>query len=236
MNSHEQESGAAKGGQGPTPKPSFSAAGEHVACSECGMVLPRWKMQQSSTGWLCPNCVPATAPADSPPLPSSFSGSTYRGNQAGFWIRAVARLLDILFMGLLAALAAVGIIFAAGTNTVYLWTAGVAIPVLYLTLTVGSSSATPGKRICSLALATSAGYPVGYLRAFWRIITESLGWGAGLLVFKYLERNAASGSGNQSALWLLVLVLPCLTYLLVLLNPAKRGLHDYLAGTRVVKV
>ena len=212
------------------------AAVEHVACSECGTVLPRWKMRQCSTGWLCPNCQSSQAPVESPPLPSSFSGSTYRGNQAGFSVRVIARLLDILFIALLVILAAVIIIFAAGNKTVYLWAAGAAIPVLYLTLTVGSSSTTPGKRICGLALATSKGYPVGFLRAFWRIITESLGWGASILVFFYFEGDTPKSLENNPALVLLLLFLPFLTYLVVLLNPAKRGIHDYLAGTRVVKV
>lgn len=84
---------------------------------------------------------------------------------------------------------------------------GIVLNATYWTVFVGGCGQTPGKMILGLVVVARDGSAVGYVRAALRWVAMAIA----LLPF---------GFG----------------YLGVMLAPEKRGLHDLLAGTRVVRV
>lgn len=88
--------------------------------------------------------------------------------------------------------------------------------------------ATPGKRICGIHLMRTDGDRVGFFRAIWRqLSTVVYGFtlGAGFVA------TAATGWPIWTLVGLLVTVF---LYMMVGTTKQKTGLHDLLAGTRVV--
>jgi uncharacterized RDD family membrane protein YckC len=146
---------------------------------------------------------------------------------AGFWRRLFAGVFDVLFLMTTATLLLVGIIVAvtwadhygwagldAAETEVVLWTvlglvwygtSVVLLPVLYYTLTEGASGQTFGKALFGIVVVSVEGRPIGYGRAFARLLT-----------LPYALLPAGLG-----LLW-------------IALPPSKRGWHDYISVTRVV--
>jgi uncharacterized RDD family membrane protein YckC len=148
---------------------------------------------------------------------------------AGFWRRMFAGVFDILFlstmaMGLFGEMIAVvalaeyygwAALDALETETI-LWTvlglvwygtAVILLPVLYYTLTEGAFGQTLGKALFGIVVVSADGRPIGYGRAFARLLT-----------LPYALFPVGLG--------LLWAVLP----------PAKRAWHDYISATRVISV
>jgi uncharacterized RDD family membrane protein YckC len=80
--------------------------------------------------------------------------------------------------------------------------------MLYLTGFLGKFGATPGKMVFNLKVVTSAGGKVGYGQAFGRYCAETV----------------------------VIMLTLMLGYLPILFDAQKRGLHDRLCNTRVVKI
>jgi uncharacterized RDD family membrane protein YckC len=146
---------------------------------------------------------------------------------AGFWRRVCAGVFDFFLLLTAAMLLLLEIIVTitwadrygwaplhvAETEAVLwlvlglLWygTAAILVPVLYYTLTEGAFGQTLGKALFGIVVVSAEGRPIGYGRAFARLLT-----------LPYALLPAGLG-----LLW-------------VALPPAKRGWHDYISLTRVV--
>jgi uncharacterized RDD family membrane protein YckC len=81
------------------------------------------------------------------------------------------------------------------------------IPVVYYTWTEGAFGQTLGKALFGIAVVSANGLPLGYGRAFARLLT---------LPYAFLPIGVG--------------------FLWAALPPAKRAWHDYISATRVVSV
>jgi uncharacterized RDD family membrane protein YckC len=146
---------------------------------------------------------------------------------AGFWRRMFAGLFDILFLTtaamvlLLEVIVAVPVAISCGwvaldtleteavvwtvLGVVWYGTSVLLLPVLYYTLTEGACGQTLGKALFGIVVVSADGRPIGYGRAFARLLT-----------LPYALFPAGLG-----LLW-------------AALPPAKRGWHDYISATRVI--
>ena len=143
------------------------------ACQHCGNPV--------SVGQLGPVYVPETSlpPEEIPPLPQTVVVKP-QINYAGFWLRAVAYLLDTIVISLVLALAAsfrpsAFVIFPAPGATSMLalpqltrLAMAITIPVVWLYYALFESSswqATPGKRALQLYVTDLYGRPISFVRA-----------------------------------------------------------------------
>ncbi len=146
----------------------------------------------------------STAMPDPATLPEAFEGV--------IWRRTLAYLIDLCFIGVLAAL--FWIIFAVlwvvsfGLLGPVLWFLFGLIPLAYHTLLLsGRRSATWGMRCFDVELRSISGERPGFLQAL-----------------------------AQTALFYITVGVTCsLILLFVLFNRRKRTLHDFLAGTVLVR-
>ncbi|QAY94727.1 hypothetical protein CWB41_02360 [Methylovirgula ligni] len=184
-----------------------------------------------ATEWTRLSDVPVFAALLPPALPGApgaeaqafGSGSQY----AGFWIRLLAYIIDVLVMEAIALFAGVvlgiilvvtGLAGAAGLPqagqhhslppafTIIFWIVGFAVTIGYnVYFNSGKWQATPGKRLLGLHLVTITGEPVSAWLAFGR-------WAAYILDGLTLD----------------------IGFLMIAWTREKTGLHDILCGTRVV--
>ncbi len=137
---------------------------------------------------------------------------------AGAGKRLMAKIIDLVFMFVMATIvdglsrrlfpAAQGV--GGNIDKVYIVTMliDMLLGMAYLTWFVGKFGATPGKMVFSLKVVTPSGGKVGYGPAFGRYWAESV------------------------VIWHTVM----LGYLPILFDSQKRGLHDRICNTRVVKI
>ncbi|HEU4413728.1 MAG TPA: RDD family protein [Candidatus Angelobacter sp.] len=207
---------------------------ENVFCSKCGT-------QNASTAANCQNCGVSLWPA---PAANQVAAGVARGYApqqpvvyaqapaspyGGFWIRVVAQIIDQIIVGIvivplyaiLVFPSIIRIINEAERNSEpspemiisIVSSAAVFIVVVFVglwlydaLLTTSSWQGTVGKRILRLKVTDEAGYPIGFGRA------------TGRFVGKILSR-----------------LLLCIGFIMVAFTDRKRGLHDMLAGTLVMK-
>jgi uncharacterized RDD family membrane protein YckC len=146
---------------------------------------------------------------------------------AGFWRRVFAGCFDVCLLLTIAMLLLVETIVgvavadrhswaaldAPGTAVLVwaalglLWclTSVILLPVLYYTLAEGAFGQTLGKALFGIVVVSADGHPLGYGRAFARLLT---------LPYAFLPIG--------------------LGFLWAALPPAKRGWHDYISATRVI--
>jgi len=182
--------------------------------------------------------VPRT-PADGDggaPAPIAASGSAPRGadpdstrvkpglRAAGAFVRAIALVCDAVFIAVLygavaalilaieGALDRVAVAAGGGPGgltdrelVLVLWSAVLLIHFLYTVVTIGHRGGTWGKRLVGIAVVSEDGAECGYFRAFLRYLG-------------YWFSLAPLGFG----------------FLCIPFNRRKRGIHDVIAGTRVV--
>ncbi len=145
---------------------------------------------------------------------------------AGFWRRMCAGIFDVVFLMTAALVLLLEILVAVPVatrsnlgafdtaETAALWTVLVLVwcgtsvillPGLYYTLTEGTYGQTFGKALFRIVVVSADGQPIGYGRAFARLLT-----------LPYALLPAGLG-----LLW-------------AALPPAKRAWHDYISATRVI--
>ncbi|MBN1417871.1 MAG: protein kinase [Planctomycetes bacterium] len=143
---------------------------------------------------------------------------------AGAFVRAIASMCDLMFLSAMAgAMAAVVLpiehaldrmAVAAGGGpggltdrelVVLFWSSVFIVHLLYTVVTVGHRGGTWGKRLLGIVVVSEEGTECGYFRAFLRYLG-------------YWFSLAALGLG----------------FLCIPFNRRKRGIHDVIAGTRVV--
>jgi uncharacterized RDD family membrane protein YckC len=135
---------------------------------------------------------------------------------AGFWLRVLASIIDgvllqILSYAMLFGLQAVmgGINFETDpTIALVLLAMSMVVSVAYYVFFTGYNGQTPGKMALRVKVIDNDGGPVGYGQAF---VREVIG--------KFLSS-----------------LILCIGYLMVAFRADKRGLHDLVARTRVIKL
>ncbi len=142
--------------------------------------------------------------------------------KGGFWVRLVAFIVDNIIIFFATALFAFIAGLATGLggltsgvsaenveylSTIFGFFIGTLLGPFYYTLFTGWEGQTPGKKLLGLRVITMTGEPVGYGRALLRYI--------GYFVSFFLL-----GLG----------------FVMIAFDRNKRGFHDFIAGTCVVKV
>lgn len=137
---------------------------------------------------------------------------------AGAGKRFMAKVIDLIFMFVMATLVdglsrrlfPVAQAGGGSIDKVYIVTMliDMLLGMIYMTWFIGKFGATPGKMVLSLKVVTVSGGKVGYGQAFGRYWAESV------------------------VIWLTLM----LGYLPILFDSQKRGLHDRICNTRVVKI
>jgi len=82
----------------------------------------------------------------------------------GFWIRALASVIDSLIVGTLIILASW---LLAGQSQAVEWLEGL-VPLLYLAAAIAMKSETPGKRLLGLRVVDAQGHSLGFWRSLVR--------------------------------------------------------------------
>jgi uncharacterized RDD family membrane protein YckC len=193
---------------------AISAAAPALKCSQCHREFPADDLIRYQDSWICSNCKPLFFQRlrEGLPAPGTFV-------YAGFWIRAGAKMIDfvILWIAEMAFLFALMPIFgisffspARGTapNLAFLliYPFLIGFSFAYSVYFVGKYGATPGKMALGLKIVSSSGQPVGYGKAFARMLGEML---SGLICY--------------------------MGYIMVAFNDEKKALHDQICDTRVIR-
>lgn len=176
-----------------------------------------------------PPPAPYSAPMPPPAPVAAAAGAAYYGEEgaiegepAGFWIRFLAYLIDSVILSLL-----MGLIWG---------------PTMFLTMRAAMSESGPGPLAAILpflAFLLTTAVSLGYILWFWankgatpgkkmlglRIVREDgeepLGWGT---AFMRLVGYMVSG------------FILYIGFFMIAFNPEKKGLHDMIAKTRVLKI
>jgi uncharacterized RDD family membrane protein YckC len=195
------------------------AVGGSTFCTECGRPFSPNDLVRFGDRWICGNCKETFAQ-------KLREGVAPRGTMvyAGFWIRVGAMLIDQLILcAVVALLAFIGVLVLAPSLSksgaapeAALAVMSIVIGVGYLLLIGGSacyeaffvarSGATIGKKALGLKVVMQDGGPVSLGRAFGRFFAKML-----------------------SAIPL------DLGFIMVGFDAEKRGLHDYICSTRVIR-
>jgi uncharacterized RDD family membrane protein YckC len=173
---------------------------------------PGWKPLLSLQGVILPGGASSTAMPTTIATPTDVVLPRY----AGFWIRAAAFIMDVMFLGTAAAVVGflVDRVGPQAPGTTNLSSAGsilravLAVCLLYMpVMWVSGLQATFGQRIFGLRVVSADGERITLGQAVLR-------------VFAMVLAAAIAGIG----------------YIMVGFTAAKRGLHDMIANTRVVRV
>jgi uncharacterized RDD family membrane protein YckC/ribosomal protein L40E len=212
--------------------PKCGAVSPAVAeyCFKCGNKLPDPAMLNKK---ICPGCHAVNAASSQYcykcglPLPQQLSnGYENQIRHAGFWIRVVAYIIDGFLIGIVADMVTIPLFFhyiglsfdynswlSSGTIPTgfwiyYLWSLLIVflVGVVYYTFAIGKWGRTIGKMAVKVKVVKPDGSRVSYWRAF----------GRGLAF--YLNQFTIGFS-----------------FLIIAFTSKKRGLHDYIADTVVIK-
>jgi uncharacterized RDD family membrane protein YckC len=194
-----------------------SQTGASLYCSQCGQPKPEQELAHFGNVLVCGACKPAYAQrlSEGGIAPAGF-------HYGGFWIRFVAYLIDALIVGFASAAMQVilirpmmgsasqpsGAAFGAAAIAMLgvAYLVGIAIAATYEGLFVYKVGATPGKMALGLRVVRPDGGPISLGRAIGRYFAKML-----------------------SAIVLLI------GYIMIGFDKEKRGLHDLLVDTRVIK-
>ena len=187
--------------------PPLALTADYKNCAQCQTVNPATAKYCSHCGLLLPQEA-QYAMSSAPAL-------------AGFGIRVGAYMIDTIVVRFIWLIAAVGITHKSVTEVLEVFTditSGqpldkiayfilIAIDIAYFTFTTGRWGQTIGKAILGLKVQRTDGSPVSYLRS--------------------LARSAASYLSGMAL---------GIGFLMIAFSPQKRGLHDLICDTRVLKI
>ena len=182
----------------------------HASCCQCRRQFSTDEMIAYQNTWVCAECKPAFFQQIRESGQENLAGVAY----AGFWIRLGAALIDGVVLWVVNTI--VGLLFGVNALQVEPGVAQAASPILpivqhlialtYGTFFIGKFAATPGKMALGLRVIISDGSKVSYARALGRFYATIL---SGLIL----------GIG----------------YLMIAFDDQKRGLHDHICNTRVIR-
>ena len=176
-------------------------------CPKCGAV-------ENDESRFCSKCGAIIEAAAQPEIPEAEDREQVYGKPAGFWIRAIAVFFDgiilavggVLIGGILGFLMSVSAGDVSG-STPFFNILGFVIGAVYYICMHGKYGQTLGKMLIGIKVI--------------KINDEHLSYGTALL--RYIGRTV-------NALTLFI------GYIVVVFNRKKRGLHDFIAGTKVIYV
>jgi len=184
------------------------------SCSQCGRTFAHSNLVQIAGNWVCAECKPAFLSR----VMAGGAAATSTWHYAGFWIRALARLIDGIVLG--SAQALIALLFFGTFGAQFLPSVmrsapiglrlsfqflSYAIAIAYETVLLRYQGATLGKMALGLKVVRSNG--------------ESLGWGISLgRYFMYI----VSG------------IILLIGYIMAGFDNEKRALHDRVCDTRVI--
>lgn len=204
------------------PPPAATVAGplpSVTACSVCGRVFDSAQMLQLDRRWICADCKPTVV--------QQIKEGTAPSQQTvygGFWWRALAWFIDKLVKSLVeialflpltfmvqrtaaADGAAEGAAAMAMGVTILIMLLEFAFEALYEILLTARYGATLGKLACRLSVVTVEGARISYARSTGRYFAKII---------------------NQFTLGI--------GYLIAAFDQEKKGLHDIICNTRVIRV
>jgi len=156
----------------------------------------------------------------------------------GFWLRLISDILDVLFLGLFGALLSLplkGLFYSIGEDGLWI---GLCITFLYsgiLQSNIGRGQSL-AKRLLKIQVLRRDGSYLSLQRSFLRytiialICYNSWIWMALTSVLPFLNNPFLQSIYNYSIFFLLLGVVVLLAF-----HPLKRGLHDFLADSLVVR-
>jgi uncharacterized RDD family membrane protein YckC len=187
-------------GTGMVPPGSAGAA----PCVECGRTFPVDEMVSYEGRYICPQCKPLF-------FQKVKEGALVPGshNYAGFWIRFLAYILDVIIMQVFLYLFGMVLGLTMGDSsavqiiaTVFSFVAMLTYEVVFL----GKYGATPGKMALKLKVIRADGLPMSY----------------GLAAGRYLGKILSG-------------MLLLIGFIIAAFDEQKRALHDRICDTRVVR-
>lgn len=194
--------------RGGAPAAAPAATGG-VVCAQCGQTFGADQVIRFGDKYVCAACKPAF-------VQRMQEGATQPGSMvyATFWIRFGAKFIDGILLQIIGGIMGfvLGLAFAGGIaqNPAYLalfYVLGFGIEIVYKTIFIGMSGATPGKMACKLRVVNADGSKVSYAKACGRAFAELLS------------------------------AMICLAgYIMAAFDDEKRALHDRICDTRVIKV
>lgn len=169
-----------------------------------------------------------------------------------FWQRVGAYLIDFIILSPL-----IAVDYLLGSSTRYfqllMFIPGQLLAAYFYIYLVRTYGGTPGKLLVGLRIAMTDGSPVTYRAAFLRyavlwvitilmtssLILAALGMSDEAFVsLGYMERGAAlsaNGAAWMGVVTVLMQVWFVASLVTILANKRRRALHDYIAGTAVVR-
>lgn len=158
--------------------------------------------------------VPAEIPAYVPPTAATVQ--TEEEEPAGFWLRVLAAVLDSILCNVVVFVMGFGVGFLIETSNysfneisqLLIMAMGIIVTLFYYIFFTGYGGQTPGKMALQIKVIHNDGSEIGYGQAF---VRETIG-----KMISYL--------------------LLCIGYLMVGFRRDKRGLHDLLASTKVIRL
>jgi uncharacterized RDD family membrane protein YckC/ribosomal protein L40E len=191
-------------------------------CFQCGAKLPEAPVPDKK---ICPGCRTVNAPTSQYcykcglKLPDTIAPASVVVNPAGFWVRLGAYLIDALILAiptLLLEFTLIPGIFSGEMSDLSLLNSSsywivIAVSIIleigYYTICIGNWGKTVGKLLMRIKVVRRDGARVTYWRAFARFWSYSLCW-------------LTWGIG----------------FLVIAWNKQKRGLHDFVCDTMVIRV
>lgn len=172
---------------------------------------------------------------------------------AGFWRRFAALWLDFLILSPTLALAWWGPEHFRLFNLYYL-VPGLALSIFYSVYLVRRFGGTPGKRLMKVRITKVDGSPVGYREAFLRYLPEflmSIALAIAAIIGElrltdaeyfgatsFMERQKlveAAGPAWYGSMMLAMNIWIWGEFVVMMTNRKRRALHDFIAGTVVVR-
>jgi uncharacterized RDD family membrane protein YckC len=194
------------------PATATAAAIQPHYCSQCGRQYPSEELVRFGTATVCANCKEIYAQRLRET--GQVAGARVYG---GFWIRFLAVFIDGIALGIvniaIQSLTRTRLNPADVSNVGLVmssmginFTISMTLNLLYESFFLVQYGATPGKMIFKLKVITPDGGPISWGRAIGRYFAKIL-----------------------SGITLLI------GYIMAAFDPEKRALHDYIAGTRVIR-
>jgi uncharacterized RDD family membrane protein YckC len=185
------------------------APGQAV-CVECGRVFDVQEMIPFRNAHVCAGCKPVFMQK----LAEGVTVTTGALNYAGFWIRAGAKVIDVLIIGVVFFPPIIYFVITAAAKRQpdrfqffpllfqFLYAAA---NVSYQVFFLGKYGATLGQKACGLRVVTADGDKISYARATGRVFAAMI---SGMICY--------------------------IGYIMVGFDNQKRALHDHICNTRVV--
>jgi uncharacterized RDD family membrane protein YckC len=191
--------------------PDFPGNSPEHRCSACGLTFLENVVTYQNSRWTCKSCLAPVNQAPSAPNQANNSTPFPSDQYASFGIRLAAFLVDLMILGSVNAILVMVYMFLFQIPAdVLRESMAINIPGLFLEgayqiFFLSQYGGTPGKMLMGLRVVTAEGKPLSVMHAIGRY-------------FSFWLSAASLGIG----------------FFIILFDPQRRALHDYVAKTRVL--